>query len=393
MPPLPPAPWVALATLAACVVSARVLRLPALAPAGNDRLASIDGLRGMLALMVFFHHFYITSVFKVSGQWVAPTSKVYNLFGTAGVSLFFMITGFLFFGKIKAVHGTIDLNRFFIGRFFRIVPVYVVSVTLVYLCTFAVTGFRLDSPLEASLDSWAFFHAAPINGYPFSPLINAGVVWTLSYEWVFYFSIPILALLWRKLGLRSWVLALAAIFAFYCKRNGIVIPYADLDAGLFSPFVLGGLAGEVVRLTPVRRAANGPWGTGMALAAVALLFSAFSTAYSLSAFLVLFAFFVPVAAGNSLFGLLRMRPVVFLGEVSYGIYMLHGIVLFLMFTLLSPNALGGAHSQGRLLSLMLIAAAGVVGLSTVVHILVERPFLLIGRKLAPIDAVQTLAAP
>ncbi|RYC31099.1 acyltransferase [Lichenibacterium minor] len=388
-----PSPWLAVITVLACLAFVQLSRLPALAATGSGRLASIDGLRGLLAIAVFFHHFSITHHYKLTGQWVGPRSPIYNIFGTAGVTTFFMITGFLFFGKIKAVRGALDLDRFFIGRVFRIVPVYAVSVALVYLSTLVVTGAHLDPPLAASLDSWIFFTAAPINGYPFSPLINAGVVWTLAYEWVFYFSIPAIAFLWLKLNLRPWVLALGAMLALYFERNGQVVPYFGLSAGLFAPFLLGGLASEVVRLAMVRRLARSAWGAGLSLAAAATLFAAFETAYSVSANVVLFAFFVPVAAGNSIFGLLRLRAVVFLGEVSYDVYMLHGIVLFVLFTLLMPDAMQGAHSQGRLLSLMLIAAAGVVALSVVIHLAVERPLLRLGRRIVPIDGVQTLAAP
>ena len=391
--PTTPTPLLAVLTLLTSVVGIRLLKLPTLTPQGSDRLASIDGLRGLLAVSVFFHHFYITTVYKATGQWVGPQSRVYNIFGTAGVTVFFMITGFLFFGKIKAVRGAIDLNRFFVGRFFRIVPVYATSVGLVYLSTAAVTGYRLDLPLEQSLDQWTFFHAAPINGYPFSTLINAGVVWTLSYEWVFYFSIPVIAWLWSRANLKAWALALAAVLTLYFKRNGVTIPYTDLDAGLFAPFVLGGLANEVIRLAPVRRFVRGWWGAALSLAAAALLFTAFSTAYSVSAFVVLFAFFIPIAAGNSVFGLLRLRAVVFLGEISYDVYMLHGIVLFFLFTILMPHALQAAHSQGRMLSLMLIAAGSVLLLSTAAHLTVERPMLRLGRKVVPIDEVQALAAP
>src|SRR5438067_516673 len=103
-----------------------------------------------------------------------------------------------------------------------------------------------------------------------------------------------------------------------------MIPYLDLNSGLFAPFVLGGLASEVGRIAILRRVAVGPWGAVLSIAGLASLFGAYSTAYTVSAYLILFVFFVPVALGNSLFGLLRLRAVVFLGEVSYDVYMLHG---------------------------------------------------------------------
>lgn len=386
-------PLMALVTLTACVALIQLLGLYKLAETRNGRLASIDGLRGFLAIAVFFHHFYINYNFKITGQWVNPSSSAYSLFGTGGVTLFFMITGFLFFGKIRAVRGHIDLDRFYLGRVFRILPVYSVSVAMIYLMAFIMTGPHVDSPLSDSLDQWVSFHAANINNYPLTTIINAGVIWTLWYEWIFYFSIPAIAFVWSKAGLRVWAVGLAALLALYCQRNAVTIPYIDLNAGLFAPFALGGLAGEIGRVALFRRFALGRWGSALSVCAAVMMFSAFSTAYSVSAYLLLFLFFTPIALGNSVFGLLRLRAVIFLGEISYDVYMLHGIVIFALFTVAMPNALKEAHTPGRMLSLMLIAAGGVMLSSLVVHLAVEKPMLRLGRKLAPIDNVQTLAAP
>ena len=382
----------AIVTLLACIAVVHVLDLPRFAEARSGRLASIDGLRGLLAISVFFHHFYQNYFYKITGEWGGP-SAVYNLFGTAGVTLFFMITGFLFFGKIRAVRGHIDLNRFYFGRVFRIVPVYAVSVSLVYLMTFFETGFHINRTLQFSLDQWVFFHSAVINDYPASPLINAAVTWTLVYEWVFYFSIPAIAFLWSKLGLQSWAVALATFLALYLQRNGVAVPYLELDCGQFAAFVLGGLAGEVGRIPALRRAAVGGWGAALSITALSVLLGAFSTAYSVSGYLILFVFFVPIALGNSIFGLLRLRAVGFLGDISYDVYLLHGIVLFAVFTIAMPNALQNAHTPWQMLSLMLIAAAAVIAASLTVHLAVEKPMLRLGRKLVLIDNVQSLSAP
>ena len=63
----------------------------------TDRLGAIDGLRGYLALLVFIHHFEITWYWHNTGEWSSPP---YLNFGTVGVSIFFMITGYLFVHKI-----------------------------------------------------------------------------------------------------------------------------------------------------------------------------------------------------------------------------------------------------------------------------------------------------
>ena len=385
--------WMAIVTLFACLAGIQLLNLPRFAEVRAGRLTSIDGLRGLLAIVVFFHHFYENYFYRVTGVWGSDSSIVYNLFGTVGVTLFFMITGFLFFGKIRAVRGHIDFNRFYLGRIFRIVPVYAVSVLFVYLMTFIETGFRIDRTLQPGLDQWVFFHNAIINDYPASPMINAAVTWTLVTEWIFYLSIPVIAYLWSRLDLQSWAVALATVLALYLQRNDVSIPGIDLNCGQFAPFLLGGLAGEIGRMAVLRRAAKGHWSAALSVAALSILFGTFSTAYSVSGCLLLFVFFVPVALGNSIFGVLRLRAVVFLGEISYDVYMLHGIVLFALFTVMLPNAMQSVQSRWQMLPLMLIAAAVVIALSFAVHLAVEKPMLRLGRRLTSIDETQNLAAP
>ncbi len=61
-----------------------------------NRVATLDGLRGFLALAVFFHHAAIYHRFLLDGVWALPPSRFYALLGPVGVSVFFMITGYLF---------------------------------------------------------------------------------------------------------------------------------------------------------------------------------------------------------------------------------------------------------------------------------------------------------
>lgn len=64
------------------------------------RSSPIDALRGLLATAVVCHHFVVTYYWKLNGSWVRPESDILNNMGVVPVSLFFMITGFLFFGKV-----------------------------------------------------------------------------------------------------------------------------------------------------------------------------------------------------------------------------------------------------------------------------------------------------
>lgn len=66
----------------------------------SGRFTAIDGLRAYLSLFVFFHHFFIFYKWKESGKWEKPEILFIDDLGQVSVAIFFIITGFLFIGKI-----------------------------------------------------------------------------------------------------------------------------------------------------------------------------------------------------------------------------------------------------------------------------------------------------
>jgi len=66
----------------------------------GGRISTLDGLRGFLALGVFFHHAAVYHEYLSDGRWQVPPSRFYTLVGQSSVAMFFMITGFLFWSRI-----------------------------------------------------------------------------------------------------------------------------------------------------------------------------------------------------------------------------------------------------------------------------------------------------
>ncbi|HFR0940102.1 TPA: acyltransferase family protein, partial [Shigella flexneri] len=161
----------------------------------------IDGMRGFLAIFVLIHHAAIWHGYLLTGVWKTPSSNLLTNLGQVGVSFFFMITGYLFFSKIRSSDQ--DWVRLYISRFLRLTPMFIVSLCLVLL----VIGFKSrwsvhvsPASLTVSLMRWAPFTALGmpnINGVKDSFTINAAVTWTLVYEWFFYFSLPVIAALFK----------------------------------------------------------------------------------------------------------------------------------------------------------------------------------------------------
>ena len=64
------------------------------------RISALDGLRGFLVIGVFLHHAAHWYMNIITGTWHGAPSQFYSNLGPACVALFFMITAFLFYGKI-----------------------------------------------------------------------------------------------------------------------------------------------------------------------------------------------------------------------------------------------------------------------------------------------------
>jgi len=118
------------------------------APNPGARYSTIDGLRGFLALAVFVFHLLVTHRFIETGIWDVPDSRFYALLGSVGVSLFFMITGFLFWEKMLRAKGRPRWRELYIGRLFRIGPMYLFVVLVMLYIVFTRTGFQLHEPAD-----------------------------------------------------------------------------------------------------------------------------------------------------------------------------------------------------------------------------------------------------
>jgi peptidoglycan/LPS O-acetylase OafA/YrhL len=111
--------------------------------------SSVDGLRGYLAFGVFIHHVAITWVYLHTGEINVPPSNFYTQIGLASVALFFMITGFLFWGRLLKHGRHHDWLAFAVSRVFRLYPLYLPLLALVIFSVLYIQDWELkDSPGE-----------------------------------------------------------------------------------------------------------------------------------------------------------------------------------------------------------------------------------------------------
>jgi peptidoglycan/LPS O-acetylase OafA/YrhL len=374
----------ALATFGLCFLTAHILgalgafdRQPsALKPA---RLGCIDGLRGYLALGVFLHHFFVTHVYKLTGEWVTPSDRFFRNCGDAGVSLFFMITGFLFLNRLLDGR-RMEWKRFFIARVFRLYPLYLACAAAVFVIVFTVGGPGLREPpfaLAKKIAGWVLFLAPDINRFPDTFTIIAGVTWTLRYEWLFYLALPLVA--WTLRGRAKILLVVLAALTLFFYARPARIPFIG-STEYFVLFWAGGLTAHAHRFEALKRILRKPLFSGIAVAALLAVLFGFDNVLDVAPLLLMTVFFVPVALGNSLGGLLERRASILLGDVSYGIYLLHGFVLFLAFSVFAPRALQSADSPAALWLWMPALGIIVVLLAWLAHRFIERPGIALGKR-------------
>jgi peptidoglycan/LPS O-acetylase OafA/YrhL len=297
-------------------------------PAAGGRFSTIDGLRGYLAFFVFIHHSAIWYFYLHTGEWAAPPSNLYTHFGETSVALFFMITGFLFYTKILDNKSSkMDWLRFYVSRVLRLSPLYLFAMVAMFSVVALLSQGRLhESPITISVETfrWLGFTLLGlpnINGIDHTSLITAGVTGTLQYEWFFYLSFPLIALSVRIQAPARYLL-IGALGISYGLVKG-------LEAYRLLAFLGGIAAAYGVRYEAFARLARSKAADIFTVGSLALVVSLFPTAYGpVQIVLISFAFAL-IAGGCSLFGTLTNQTSHTLGEMSYSIYLMHGITLFI----------------------------------------------------------------
>lgn len=347
-------------------------------PLGSEgRYVAIDGIRGYLAFGVYLHHCLATWIFLPEQQWLPLPRNFENQMGATSVAIFFMITAFLFWGRVQASRD-LDWRNFFVTRLFRIFPLYL--FVLVLIC--AVVAYESHwaatesvSAISKEVSKWLLFRSPDINHSYRTTLIVKGVTWTLLYEAWFYLSLPLLALVFlRKRAIWLKLLALG-IVVFLALVNHI-------DGWIAATF-LGGVFAVYWRMDEKRiKLAQTKWAAFVALACLCAVVLLLYKPFNVAGIALLSVFFAVIASGNTMFGLLKMRSALWLGEISYSIYLCHGLILWAVMQKIVPRMSGYDHSTKWFVASAIGIAPVVVLLCSASYLLVEKPLIGIGRRLS-----------
>jgi peptidoglycan/LPS O-acetylase OafA/YrhL len=327
------------------------------------RFPLFDSLRAIAALAIVGTHAGVVAGLYTGHSDVGRFAARLEV----GVPIFFVISGFLLYRPFARarLHDQARRNTgaYAWRRFLRIAPAYWLALTVV--------GIWFGSSSLFSASGLANYYGL-LQNYtgkgPQSPVVQA---WTLGIEIAFYAFLPLYALLMRALPGRTWttrlrteVAGLAVLFAIAVGWKLAVLSTMDPNNIQLSPELLGlptfldqfavgmGLAvlsvwlerrGELPRvLAPLDRfpslawlfALVAFWAASTQIGLTALFFERTTEAeYLLRYFLfaaVALGLLLPAVVGDQRRGLVRRllanRVLLFLGVISYGIYLYGGAV-------------------------------------------------------------------
>jgi exopolysaccharide production protein ExoZ len=292
-------------------------------------LSSVQVLRGVAALTVTIAHT------NAEVGWWTEYLKIPNPMptlgtGAAGVDLFFVISGFIMVYTSSAYFGSVaGAREFFSRRLIRIVPLYWIGTALaIFHIWYIGHSLQLYGIQNSNvISSLLFLSEARSNG-EFAPVLPVG--WTLNYEMFFYFVFALALLLPRRAALASVVVVLFLLGTFSVPSGA---PYAIkyISNALLHEFIIGVIVGwlYVENVKVPRIVATAALCVGVAA------FVAYATFDPIH--LVPQAYRWGIPAGLIVFGMvfrgeptnlnLGRRIMVWIGDMSYSLYLFHGLIM------------------------------------------------------------------
>lgn len=284
----------------------------------QQRLTTLDSLRGIAAMAVVVYHFTANfdEIFRAQGPWEAPLINFGS--GRYGVQLFFVISGFVILWSIGKVDRLWDFAS---GRFARLYPPFWFALGATCLII-TLGGLDEAEPLRFN----AADVLANITMVPswFGRKEIDGSYWTLSVEMLFYIVLAVLFTL-KLLRVERVVWTLAALWTFNIVIVGGLAFAQDGFGGLrgqSEDYYYLFIAGMAYFLLWEGRARPRIvlWGLYLQAPFVDLLRQRLMPA--IVTVMIIVAVHLSVT-GRLAF--LEARPFVFLGRISYSLYLVHQV--------------------------------------------------------------------
>ncbi len=335
------------------------------APHAGGQIRSIQALRALAALFVVAFHSTVLWHDKFSHR-AMPWEN-----GNAGVDIFFVISGFIMVVSSRRLLRQADGWRQFMQlRLIRIVPLYWLATLLKLAMIVAVPAMALHThpTLWNGIASFLFVPSRDAAGQ-IRPVFDAG--WTLSFEMLFYLVFAG-AMFFRLAPLLLVIPVMLALAWLSLLPTANAPAFTSLASPLVLEFVFGALAGQAFITGKLERFAS-PW--MMVLVAFGLICAGFVPANGVWPRVAIWggggtvALLGCVLAERWLDRLLP-RALIWIGEASYSLYLVHGFILPIAGLLIAKSHLVGAVQKTALVCLCMVASTVA---ALLVYQLIEMP--------------------
>ena len=299
----------------------------------SNYFPSLDGFRALAVILVVTYHLALV-----------VHSHVYYFFinGPLGVDIFFVISGFLITTlllKEKVSTGSISLRKFYFRRVLRIFPA-AYSCLIVIIGISLVFGFAMDR--VNLLGCFLYLTDFPLFGLHHTSWAT-GHYWSLAIEEQYYLLFPFLLKTNQQVYTYVLLFILVVLPGYFIAASyfpGMDTPFLHFPAHFlikFQGIAIGSLTSMLLFariLAPDKWTINGYFLTALN---ILLIWAIFSSGYDpklsvasvfkngltslLVAGLLLVNVFIP--RKNIVYGLLNIRPMKYIGVMSYSIYIWH----------------------------------------------------------------------
>ena len=310
----------------------------------HNRITALDSLRGIAALMVCLFHF-----------------DVFNN-GSTGVDLFFMISGFVIFMSLA---NSSNIKGFWIARLIRLFPTYWLSILIAIIIAKTFTSYGLISQTGIR------FYVGNI--LMLQPLFNTpnllGSYWTLYVELLFYFSLSFIFFTQLNKHIElvitaGLILVIGVNVGYYYfghspayehfyivirHLNPLIIYFPSFAAGIVFYIIYNSgfnfyrvlLLISIICITAITHRYS-------------IMINMYVTSIAHVTYLLLYylAFVTIVFKWDTL---LKLRPLIILGEISYAFYLIHESTALVLNYYLQP-VIGGLMAKTLSILITLLVA-------------------------------------
>jgi peptidoglycan/LPS O-acetylase OafA/YrhL len=361
----------------------------------TTKLVGLDHLRTLAITMVFIYHF--GRMFP-HPEWTEKISK----FGWTGVDLFFVLSGYLIASQLFSTIAkgkNISLKAFFVKRFFRIIPPYLVVVAIYFL-------FPYSHERESLAPLWKYLTFTQNLGLDLRTQGTFSHAWSLCIEEQFYLFLPLILFTltyFRLIKNGFWVLISLFLFGFFIRfysYEHFVTPNIDNEQvwafwykWVYYPtycrldgLLVGVSIAAVFQFKPIIRERITQFGNSLVLLSIGILALAYNVCSDEMSFAASVWGFPIVSLGYGVLVLAAISPSSFLyrmqsnftqyiAMLSYGIYLTHKIVIHI-----TQDQFAKLNIEKDSNLMFLICILTSIAIAALMNKIIEKPFLKIRDK-------------